>query len=531
MAGTSMMAASAANYAHGPRVGWRDGGGDTDTDTVVAGLPLGRVTPRALRIALLIVAVFGVTTAALLPVAGLRGQSLPGFVPAYQTAVFLFYAMSFLHLAIYVRHTGALGLLHIATGCLFSALILLIQMFSFPIWGPTQLVGSGPATTSWLWTFWHLGPTIFTFTYLAQRWSAAPTRAAPVAVANRAILRAVGVALALVGVATAAATWGLPWLPVIVNGDDYRALTTSGVGTTVLLATLMSLAILVARTRCATQVELCLAISLMLLAMDDVLTLVGGSRLSVGWYAGRAEAALSAAVLLGLFLMEINRRFARVSVRAQSLAERQAELTHRVSEQAEENQALARIARQDGLTLLANRRTLDEALELEWRRARREHVPLALLMVDVDNFKLYNDRLGHPAGDACLRSVARLLSEVAGRSGDVAARYGGEEFALLLPSTDLHGARVVGEALRTALLHCRIAHPASASGHLTVSIGVAAHIPTGGDEAPEMLVTAADHALYRAKASGRDRVVTAAAADFGVTDEIDAVPTPTTQDA
>jgi diguanylate cyclase (GGDEF)-like protein len=149
----------------------------------------------------------------------------------------------------------------------------------------------------------------------------------------------------------------------------------------------------------------------------------------------------------------------------------------------------------------------------------------------VDNFKLYNDRLGHPAGDACLRSVARLLSEVAGRSGDVAARYGGEEFALLLPATDLHGARVVAETLRTALLHCRIAHPASPSGQLTVSIGVAAHIPTGGDEAPEMLVTAADHALYRAKSTGRDRVVTAIAADFGGTDVSEGLTVEATQAA
>jgi diguanylate cyclase (GGDEF)-like protein len=513
MADGSVLAGRANYYAGHPGLAWSDGGGDGNTDTVVAGLPLGRVTPRALRIALVIIAVFGVATAALLPVADLRGLSLPGFVPAYQTTVFLFYAMSFLHLATYVRHTGALGLLHIAAGCLFSALILLIQMFSFPIWGPTQLVGSGPATTSWLWTFWHLGPTFFTFTYLMERWSAAPVRTAAVNVVNRAILQAAGIAVVLVAAAIVVSTWGLPWLPVIVSGDDYRALTTSGVGPAVLLATLVSLGILAVRTRCATQVELCLAISLVLLAMDDLLTLIGGSRLSVGWYAGRAEAALSSAILLGLFLLEINRRFARVSIRAQSLAERQAELAHRVTEQAEENQALARIARQDGLTQLANRRTLDEALEQEWRRASREHWPLALLMVDVDHFKLYNDRLGHPAGDACLRSLARLLSEVAGRAGDVAARYGGEEFALLLPATDLHGARVIGETLRTALLHCRIAHPASPSGQLTVSIGVAAHVPTGAEDGPELLVAAADHALYRAKGSGRDRVVTVVAED------------------
>jgi diguanylate cyclase (GGDEF)-like protein len=509
------MAASAAYYADRAVAGWRGGSRDGNSDSVVAGLPLGQVTPRTLRTALVIVVLFGVATGALLPVAGQRWLALPGFVPAYQTAVFLFYAMSFMHLATYVRYTGALPLLHIATGCLFSALILLIQMFSFPIWGPTQLVGSTPATTSWLWTFWHLGPTMFTFSYLAARWQAAPMPTAGVKLTRQAILRAAGVAVLLVAVATAASTWGLAWLPTIVTGDDYSALTTSGVGPAVLIATLVSLGVLALRTRCATQVELYLAISLALLALDDVLTLTGGSRLSIGWYAGRAEAALSAAMLLGLLLLEVNRRFARVSVRAQSLAERQDQLTRTVREQAEENDALSRIARQDGLTQLANRRTLDEALALEWRRARREHWPLALLMVDVDQFKLYNDRLGHPAGDACLRSVARLMSEAAGRAGDLAARYGGEEFALLLPATDLHGARVIGESLRTALLHCRIPHPANPSGLLTVSIGVAAHVPTGDDDPPESLVAAADQALYRAKGSGRDRVVTATVADDG----------------
>jgi diguanylate cyclase (GGDEF)-like protein len=484
------------------------------SDTVVAGLPLGGVTPGTLRIALLVMAAFGMATVALLPVASHPGLPVAGFVPAYQATVFLFYAMSFLHLVTYVRHTGAVALLHIATGCLFSALILLMQMFSFPIWGPEQLVGSTPATTSWLWTFWHLGPTIFTFSYLAARWSGGPLRTAAHPVTNRAILLTAGGAVALVAAATAVSTWGLPWLPTIVVGDDYRALTTSGVGPAVLIATLLSLGILAVRTRCATQVELCLAISLVLLVMDDLLTLTGGSRLSLGWYAGRAEAALSAAMLLGLFLLEVNRRFTRVSVRAASLAELQEELTRRVDEQAETNAALARLARQDGLTQLANRRTLDEALASEWRRARREHLPLALLMIDVDHFKLYNDRQGHPAGDACLRIVARLIADLANRSGDLAARYGGEEFVLLLPGTDQHGARVIAETLRTALRNARIPHDATPSQLVTVSIGAASIVPMTDDDATETLVAAADQALYRAKRGGRDRVVAVAVTEL-----------------
>jgi diguanylate cyclase (GGDEF)-like protein len=114
-----------------------------------------------------------------------------------------------------------------------------------------------------------------------------------------------------------------------------------------------------------------------------------------------------------------------------------------------------------------------------------------------------------------LRTLAGLISEVANRSGDLAARYGGEEFALLLPGTDLHGARIIAELLRTALLHSRIPHDATASGLVTVSIGAASLIPSADEaDAAESLVAAADQALYRAKASGRDRVVTVAGAEL-----------------
>jgi diguanylate cyclase (GGDEF)-like protein len=492
-------------------------------DSMVAGLPLGRVSRASLVTALIIVTMFGGATLLLLPVAARPLPGMAGFVPAYQTAVFLLYALSFLHLASYVRHTGATALLHIAGGCLFSALILLVQMFSFPIWGPTQLVGRTPATTTWLWTFWHLGPMVATVAYLVARRAGGPQPMASIRAADTAVvLTALGSVL-LVGAATAIATLGLPWLPTVVQGDDYRALTHSGVGPAVLIATAASFAALVWRTRCATQVELCLAISLALLAMDDALTLVGGSRLSVGWYAGRAEAALSAVVLLGLFMTEINRRFARISQRAQSLATRQSELARHVRAQYQENTALQRLVRLDGLTALPNRRSLDEALRLEWRRGRRDLLPLTLLMIDIDHFKHYNDQLGYPAGDACLLLLSGLLRDLAGRSGDIGARYGGDEFALLLPGTDLHGGRVIAEMLRTALLHARIPHPAAPSGLLTVSIGVAATIPVGDEAPPDLLVAAAERALDLAKRSGRDRVVTvseplqpAGAEDFGV---------------
>lgn len=472
--------------------------------SVVGGLPLAAVAPAQLRVALGILAGFGAATAALLPVAAAHGPALAGFVPAYQTAVLLFYALSFLHLVAHVRRSGATPLLHIAAGCLFSALILLIQMFSFPIWGTTQLVGSTGATTSWLWTFWHIGPTLFTFSYITARRPGTAMPSKPGQANRRVITLAIFAAVALVGAATAVSTWALPWLPTIVVGDDYRMLMTSGVGPAVLAATLVSLGLLVLRTRCSTAVELCLAVSLALLAMDDVLTLLGGSRLSLGWYAGRAEAAASGAILLGLYLLEINRRFVVVSLHAELLLTDQTMLIERAKTQIAANAALAVLARQDGLTGLSNRRHLDEVIGIDWRRSGREQQSMSLLMIDVDHFKKFNDRYGHPAGDTCLRSIAGVLNAVARRPGDTAARYGGEEFVLLLPATDAAGAIEMAAGVREGVHALALEHAGSALGQVTLSIGIATAVPGPGDAVADLMAQA-DRGLYRAKAAGRDR--------------------------
>ena len=319
----------------------------------------------------------------------------------------------------------------------------------------------------------------------------------------------------MVGAAIAAATWAVLWLPTIVKGDDYSMMTTSGVGPAVLIATIASLALLVLRTRCASSVELVLAVALALLAMDDVLTLIGGSRLSIGWYAGRAEAAISAGMLLAFYMVELNRRFVSVADQAASLVSTQAVMAQAFETQTEVNATLALLARQDGLTQLANRRCFDEALWLEWRRARRSHEPVTLLMIDVDFFKLYNDRYGHQAGDASLRIVAAQINEVSNRAGDVAARYGGEEFAILM-MTDERGGRAVADSLRMALQVCAVPHAGSPSNLLTLSIGIATITPAADDDNCNALVALADRALYRAKAEGRDRAISVAEAETSI---------------
>lgn len=170
-------------------------------------------------------------------------------------------------------------------------------------------------------------------------------------------------------------------------------------------------------------------------------------------------------------------------------------------------------AQTDGLTGLFNRRTFDFRLQEEWSRHVRSRRPLALMMVDVDHFKRYNDSLGHQAGDEALRTVARILRGHAQRAGDVVARYGGEEFVLILPDTDVAGAYKLAEAVREGIRGHAVAHPDSPRGILTISVGVAAVIPEyAAADALEArhLVTAADRAVYDAKMGGRDAVRTAA---------------------
>ena len=167
---------------------------------------------------------------------------------------------------------------------------------------------------------------------------------------------------------------------------------------------------------------------------------------------------------------------------------------------------LKELATTDGLTGLLNRRTFDAVLDGELSRTGRERQPLSLLMIDVDRFKAYNDRYGHPAGDKCLKLVANCLREAVLRPGDSLARYGGEEFSAILPNTDEDGAYVIAERMRRSLRELELPHEGSEKGVVTVSIGIASYGPNVIDRRDTELLRRADQALYDAKAAGRDRV-------------------------
>ncbi|MGJ9416482.1 diguanylate cyclase [Massilia sp. CMS3.1] len=166
--------------------------------------------------------------------------------------------------------------------------------------------------------------------------------------------------------------------------------------------------------------------------------------------------------------------------------------------------ALEKLATRDGLTGLANRRCFDDTLAAEWERALRLRQPLSLLMVDVDNFKAYNDANGHLGGDECLKRIATAVASEM-RANDLVARYGGEEFAVILPNQSLKGAAIVAERIRRRVEQLQLPNGLAPLRQVTVSIGAATAIAGLENQASELVATA-DAALYRAKHLGRNRI-------------------------
>jgi diguanylate cyclase (GGDEF)-like protein len=181
----------------------------------------------------------------------------------------------------------------------------------------------------------------------------------------------------------------------------------------------------------------------------------------------------------------------------------------RTKELKESNRKLEALSTTDALTCIANRRKFDIAYRAEWNRAGRTHSPLAVIIIDLDHFKLYNDSFGHQQGDVCLKSVARKLDYIVKRSGELVARYGGEEFVAILPGVDTERALEVAERIRLEIEAMEIRQaPGAKYEFITVSIGVSARhfLP---EDAPELYFREADQALYNAKKNGRNRVMLA----------------------
>ncbi len=168
---------------------------------------------------------------------------------------------------------------------------------------------------------------------------------------------------------------------------------------------------------------------------------------------------------------------------------------------------LQQLTKNDALTGLGNQRAFDEYLNSEWQRAQRQSTEIALIKIDVDQFKRYNEHFGHQEGDACLKRIAEIISQSMGRLSDIACRSGGEEFMLILPATDLEGAKIVADRIHAAVLALAIPQPkVDANACLTVSIGVACTIPVEGEGVTRLMLMM-EEAINRAKYLGQNQVV------------------------
>ena len=221
-----------------------------------------------------------------------------------------------------------------------------------------------------------------------------------------------------------------------------------------------------------------------------------------------------------VLLKMIGKLYQVLSAQNAELVQANERLEHRVTQRTQElaqaNEDLQRAnvqlqiyGRTDGLLQVANRAYFNDRLEHSCASAFRREQPLGLLMIDVDDFKRYNDHFGHQAGDACLQAIARAVQHAMQRSTDLVARYGGEELAVILPEVDAAGAGAVAARVVAAVAALKLAHPASLVGpFVSVSVGAAGRVPAGKDACAE-LVAEADAALYQAKAAGRNRWVSA----------------------
>jgi diguanylate cyclase (GGDEF)-like protein len=431
--------------------------------------PLQRALAAGLIMALVVAGV------ALTPVASTSLMPIPSYMLAFGSSMLITNLLlaGLLFSRGRSERNGAAS--RLGTAYFFVAVIFLPMMAAFPDAILTgSLIGSKYSAV-WIWSFWHAG-----FGLLVLRYVRAVRQAETRPWAE---LADVAATFALVAVLVAAATSWIGRMPDIFSSPG-GLFDGWGAAVPMLILAIDGLAFLqLKRLRDPSPDQLWLGVGMVAACFDVWLTMRGGARFTVGWYLSKLGSLFTTgAVLISLF-HDLTRLYRHVSA---------------------SNLMLVDQAFRDGLTGIANRRKFDVAIAQEWTRAGRGSYSVALLMVDVDWFKQYNDLYGHLEGDACLQRVATLLAAGMKRPSDLACRYGGEEFAVILPMTSIDGATLLAERLRQSLADMAVPHGASPVGRVTVSIGISCIRPLPGQSVQE-LVQSADRALYLAKNTGRDR--------------------------
>lgn len=410
--------------------------------------------------------------------------AMPSFVPTSSVAAIIVDGLVgyLLIVHFFIFRQPAIGLVASAFG--LQACSALVWLMSFPgAFTNDVLVGFASRATTWITAFTYVAFPALILAAVAVH-CVRGERLVPKRYISLAVLGSFCAPFIAVAIANwfAVRHWDL--LPAPILHGDYAALTTSPLG--VLLWTINIIA-LVAVARPRNVFFLWLAVAMFAEFLGMSLWLSASARQTFEWYAGQAAHLVSAVILLAALQWEVHQLYPAL---------------------ARANEALYRASVEDGLTGVFNRAYFNNQLPAELARARRQRLPVSLIMVDIDYFKRLNDRHGHPFGDRCLIKVARRLSEQIHRPGDFIARFGGEEFAMVLVGAAAKGVHDVAELTRRRIEILRIVSPASQTVSLTVSMGVATLEPDRRMDAAGLLA-AADRALYSAKAMGRNRVCVA----------------------
>jgi len=406
-----------------------------------------------------------------------RGAPMPTFIPVVAA---LWSAAELLTAYLLLSQFSVNGVrLFLALGAAFAftGFLTLPYIVSFP-----GALGPGAADARQislvLWSTWHLAfPAIVAAGLALDRGSGARTLN-PLRIRYDCIVVLVLVVLAAIALSAMTIAFRGA-LPALVENGRYTPLFERAVAPTIVLANAAA-ALFVLRRTPLTALHVWLAVALVIAAVDVALNIFAGGRYSPSWYVGKALTLTTASVVLIALLAEVSALYRRVGA----------------------------LAMNDSLTGLRNRRTFDNCTEWAFKLLRRQRGEVAVLMIDVDFFKGFNDRFGHPAGDVCLCRVGAALHQALRRGDDVVARYGGEEFVALLPLASLQSATEAAERLRSAVQALAIPHPGGVAGLgvVTISVGLAHTDDVTADD-PVALLALADHALYAAK-EHRNVVVT-----------------------
>jgi diguanylate cyclase (GGDEF)-like protein len=445
-----------------------------------------QATPAERKRAILACLLIALMTAALIPVSTIKLPNIPAFLPAYQAVLITAYLITAYLIFGFYRANRSVSLLYLCAGCIYTAGILGAQFLSIPnlLMEDGATIG-GPQTTIWLWCFWHIGPPLAIFGYALSEWLR-PGLA--VSVPYRVVhwfAIVVGTALAS---SVMAVTLFHDWLPVLQINGDFRRITTTGIAPAIQAMILIALLLLWRATGLRSTLNVWLAAALVALLLDNAITMIAGGGLTVGWYAGRMNALLSAVIMLLIYLREINCLYLNTVLNAQRLAASNALLELKMDQ-----------ARLDSLTGLPGRALfLDQAKALQ-ARSQVNGTAVAVLFIDLDEFKVVNDSMGHEHGDLVLKKAAGVLLSVM-RDTDVAGRVGGDEFvvSLVAPADTI-------QATATAVAD-RIVQGISQIGHgIGCSVGIS--LCSGNGLLLESSLRQADAAMYEAKKSGKNRFV------------------------